>query len=107
MPAGSTDLDLNPIISFSDNCTPKNILVLNWRIDYAATVPAAPVPFITGTGQPSTYGSTIIFLGDPINFKDVVHTITYWITDQCGNESLHKVANLVIKPRPDIIKQNN
>ena len=105
LPAGSNDLDLNPLFSFSDNCTAKNSLILNWRIDFTATIPAATVPFITGTGQPSTYGSAIIFLGDPINFNDVVHFITYWITDQCGNESLHKVASLVIKPRPDVIKQ--
>jgi hypothetical protein len=104
MAKGSTDLDLDPVSYFSDNCTSKMKLVLHWRIDFATTTPAPAVPFITGTGQPSA-GSLIEFLGDALTHKDVVHTISYWIIDQCGNVSLEKSANIVIKPRPDIIKQ--
>jgi hypothetical protein len=101
---GSTDLDLNPLTYFSDNCTLKSNLVVHWQIDFAPW-PTPSTPFISGTGQPSIYGSPIIFLGDGITYTNVTHTITYWITDQCGNDSQHKIAYIVIKPRPDIIKQ--
>ena len=100
---GSTDLDLDPAIYFSDNCTSKTNLVLNWRIDFAAS-PAPAVAFITGTGQPSA-GDQIIFLGDTLDQTNVVHTIRYWLVDQCGNVSQTKTADIVIKPRPGIIKQ--
>lgn len=96
--SGSTVLDVNPA-TFSDNCTPVNQLVLHWQIDFSATTPA---PSISGTGQPSAYPSDIVFPGDGITFMDVTHTITYWVVDLNGNESVHKTVPITIHPRPAV-----
>ena len=94
--SGSNALDVNPA-GFSDNCTPPNQLVLHWKIDFGG---ATPPPSISGTGQPSAYGSDIIFPGDGATFLDVTHTITYWVVDLSGNESVHKPVAVTIHPRP-------
>jgi hypothetical protein len=94
--SGSNALDVNPA-GFSDNCTPPNQLVLHWRIDFGG---ATPPPSISGTGQPSTNGSDIIFPGDGATFLDVTHTITYWVVDLSGNESVHQPVTVTIHPRP-------
>ncbi len=96
--SGSPVLDLNPA-TFTDNCTPANQLVLHWQIDFSATTPA---PSISGTGQPSTYPGNIVFPGDGITFTDVTHTITYWVVDLNGNESVHKTILINIHPRPAV-----
>ena len=93
---GSTVLDISAA-DMSDNCTPANQLILNWKIDFSAST---PLPSISGTGQPSAYASDIIFPGDGSTFMDVTHKITYWVVDQSGNESLHKSVTITIHPRP-------
>jgi len=93
---GSTTLDIGAA-DMSDNCTPANQLVLNWKIDFSVST---PLPSISWTGQPSAYASDIIFPGDGSTFKDVTHTITYWVVDQSGNESVHKSVTITIHPRP-------
>ncbi len=95
---GSTVLDLDPT-TFADNCTPVNQLVIHWRIDYSSST---PTPSISGTGQFSSYLNDIIFPGDGITFLDVTHTITYWLVDTSGNESVHKTVNITIHPRPAV-----
>jgi len=99
---GSNTLDVNPV-NFSDNCTPANQLVLHWTIDFSST---APTPSISGTGQPSAYVSDINFPGDGATFLDVTHTITYWMTDLAGNESVHKAVVITIHPRPELSYHN-
>jgi hypothetical protein len=103
--AGDTELDLDPA-TFIDNCSVGSDFVIHWRIDFAATIPAPAVPSLTGTGQLSAYGSPIMFLGDVNNTVNVIHTLTYWITDKAGNDSPHVLATIVIAPRPNVIKQN-
>lgn len=93
---GSSLLDLNTA-DFSDNCTPNNQLLLHWKIDFSV---ATPTPSISGSGQPSVYTNDIIFPGDGFTFLDVNHTITYWVVDQSGNESIHKSVTITIHPRP-------
>lgn len=95
---GVTLLDVNPA-SFADNCTPANQMVLQWKIDFSAAIPS---PSISGSGQPSLYSSDIIFPGDGNTFQDVTHTITYWVTDLSGNESVHKSVAITIHPRPAV-----
>ena len=99
---GSNALDVNPA-SFLDNCTPADQLVLHWKIDFSG---ATPPPSISGTGQPSAYASDIIFPGDGASFLDVVHTITYWVVDLTGNESVHKTVAITIHPRPVVSYHN-
>jgi hypothetical protein len=96
---GDTSLDLNPA-TFADNCCAPGTLVIHWQIDFNG---GSPVP-ITGTGQPSTYGTDIELPGDGTLFTDLVHTITYWLVDCNGNTSANSVVNITIKPRPDVIK---
>jgi len=93
---GSNVLDLNPA-DYYDNCTPANQIALHWKIDFSV---ATPTPSISGIGQPSVYTNDIIFPGDGSTFKDVIHTITYWVVDQSGNESVHKSVTITIHPRP-------
>lgn len=93
---GNPALDLNPA-GFSDNCTPSNQLILHWRIDFS---PLTPFPSISGTGQPSTFSTDITFPGDGSTFLDLNHTITYWVVDLSGNESVHKTVQIAIHPRP-------
>jgi hypothetical protein len=99
---GNTALDVNPA-NFSDNCTPANLLVLHWTIDFSSTT---PTPSISGTGQPSSYPGDIAFPGDGVTFKDVIHVITYWVTDPSGNESVHKAVTITIHPRPVVSYRN-
>ena len=95
---GSLLLDLDPA-GFSDNCTSPNQLILHWHINFSATT---PLPSVSGTGEPSLYPTDIIFPGDGVTFLDVSHTITYWLTDLSGNESIHKVVTITIHPRPAV-----
>jgi len=65
-----------------------------------ARIPALPTAY--QTGQPSTFGSDILFSGDGINFTNFIHTITYWIVDCAGNVSDPRTQTITIKPRPNI-----
>ena len=96
--SGSTVLDVNPA-SFSDNCTSASQLALHWQIDFSAST---PTPSVSGTGQPSTYPGDIPLPGDGMAFSDVTHTITYWVIDLNGNESVHKTSQIIIHPRPAV-----
>ena len=97
--AGNPLLDLTGL---SDNCCTSGSLQISWRIDFSGGTPAS----ITGTGQPSTYGSLIQFPGDGTTFLNMTHTITYWVTDCNGNVSHTHTTTITIKPRPNVIKQN-
>ena len=106
---GNALLDLDPVgNNFSDNCCAINSLVIHWRLDFTNTPNQTPPPAvlthpsITGTGQPSTYGSDIQFPGDGVNFTTVVHTITYWLVDCNGNSSASYAVNITVKPRPNV-----
>ena len=96
---GSTMLDLT---GMADNCCALSSLTINWRIDYFDGSPTS----ISGTGQPSTYTSDIQFPGHVAGTTNVVHTITYWVTDCNGNVSAARTSNITVKPRPNIIKIN-
>jgi hypothetical protein len=100
--AGNTDLDLE-ISTYTDNCCSEvDGYTLRWTIDFEGNDPAEPD--ISGTGQPSVHGTDINLWGDGTTFQDRVHTISYWITDCNGNESLAVTADITIKPRPNLIK---
>ncbi|WP_172594388.1 HYR domain-containing protein [Mariniphaga sediminis] len=109
LPAGDTSLDL---LSLEDNCCDSVDMIINWRIDFSNT----PDPqnagveishgSISGTGQPSAYGSDIQLWGDGVLFSDITHTITFWVEDCNGNVSQEQTESIVITPRPQIIKQN-
>jgi hypothetical protein len=104
--AGSLGLDVDMAVlttTYLDNCCSiADGYTMRWTIDFEGT--AASEPSISGTGQPSTYGADINLWGDGITFLNRVHTITYWITDCHGNESLPVNATITIKPRPMLIK---
>ena len=106
--AGNTTLD---ITNLKDNCCAPDELIINWTISFADTPdPDGPAGTmmsngsITGTGQPSTYGSDMFFPGDGVNFETVTHTITYTVTDCNGNISLTHTENIEVTPRPQLIK---
>lgn len=108
--AGNKTLDL---INLADNCCVPENMIINWRIDFAPTPdPAGPVGamlnngFIMGPGQPSGYGSDMLFPGDGVTFQPVIHTITYTVKDCNDNTSAAKTENITITPRPEIIKMN-
>jgi hypothetical protein len=102
MTAGSTVLDLNPV-TFFDNCGLACSVEIRWWISFndGSRLPALPTPYLTG--QPSAYGSDILFPGDTTANK--IHTITYQIVDCGGIPSLPVTVNITITPRPDVIKQ--
>jgi hypothetical protein len=107
--AGDTSLNL---LTLDDNCCDSLSMVNNihWRIHFTDTpdpqneeqwISHAP---IESTGQPSTYGSDIQLWGDGVTFSSVTHTITFWVEDCNGNVSDEQVQEIVITPRPEIIK---
>jgi hypothetical protein len=95
--SGSTELDL---MGLSDNCCVPADINISWTIDYDPTTGYAS---ISGTGQPSL--STPIYLWGIYTNVNVTHTITYIISDCNGNTAQPIIRNLLITPRPDIIKQ--
>lgn len=110
--SGNTKLDLD-VNLFSDNCDlTKCTPAIRWQIDFSPAPELTPPyrlvtqPPVTGIGQPSAITGNIRFPGDGVNFTDVMHTITYWIKDCSGNESLAQTLGITIKPRPNIIKMN-
>jgi hypothetical protein len=107
--AGNTELDLTDL---NDNCCATEDLIINWRIDFTDV----PDPInagvdishstITGTGQPSEYGSNILLWGDGVYFTTITHQITYWVEDCNGNVTEERTETITITPRPQIIKVN-
>ena len=107
---GDTSLDITDL---QDNCCNQEDMTINWQIDFADTPdplnptgPALSHASISGTGQPSDYGSDMLFPGDGVYFNTVTHTITFWVEDCNGNISNTQVQNIVITPRPQITKMN-
>jgi hypothetical protein len=104
--ARDTRLDL---VNFTDNGSPACPLKIGWRIDFSlASDPSPPhntviLSPITGTGQPSSFGSPIHLPGDGIDYRNVTHTITYWIED-CDGKHVVELGSqtITIKPRPKI-----
>jgi hypothetical protein len=88
--SGITDLNIN---NLTDNCTPVQDLRIQWQIAFADGT------FINGNGQPSMYGSDILFKGT--ENSNVNHYITYWITDWCGNQTMKK-CTITIHPRSEL-----
>jgi len=108
----NTDLDLDPATYFSDNCTDPDDIVLHWSITNSSNQPvlAHDGSILTDiTGQVSAFltaqNTTIKFTG--AEAADVTYIITYWLVDLCGNTSEVKTAEIIIKPRPQIIKLTN
>ena len=94
-----TQFDLDPY-KFADNCCVSNSLFplnIRWTIDFITGQSS-----VSGTGQPSKYGSDISLWGDGVTFNPVVHKITWWIKDCSGNESLPLTRNITINPRPKV-----
>jgi hypothetical protein len=106
---GSTQFNLNlGTLNYTDNCCKTtDVYSIRWEIDFVG----GPEPTIKGTGQPSTYkdpgtglAADIKLWGDGIDFNIRQHTITYWITDCHGNESLPVSTIITINPRPKLTK---
>jgi hypothetical protein len=96
--AGSTLLNLT---NLADNCCNTNDLIIHWRIDFSGGTPAS----LSGTGQPSEYGSNIQFPGDqPPYSNNRIHTISFWVEDCNGNSSGESSVTITVTPRPQIIK---
>ncbi len=103
--AGDTRLDIDPT-TMSDNCCAPDELEIRWRIDFAdgTGIPSSsPTSYITG--QPSTFGSNIVFPGDVASSAGKEHTITYWVVDCNYNVSTPQTTKIEINPRPTITKQ--
>jgi hypothetical protein len=99
-PADKSNMYMDPGTYFYDNCTPPPNLILHWRLDFNGGVPAS----ISGTGQFSNYPGVVTFPGSPTT--DVIHHLSYWLEDDCGNISTPEVViTITITPRPDVIKQ--
>jgi hypothetical protein len=88
---GSKGLDL---VNLVFNCC----ATIHWTINFSGGAS------LTGTGQPSTYISDIIFPGDVTMMSNLVHTISYQVADCGGFLTPVQTVNITIKPRPDLIK---
>jgi len=108
MKAGDITLDIH---NLADNCCDPEDMTIHWRIDFAPTPALLPphdiviTPPVSGTGQPSEYGADLLLPGDGVTFQDVIHKITYWVTDCNGVNSAEMVLDITIKPRPQVIKR--
>lgn len=105
--SGDTRLDLSPS-NFADIIPSSCPVEIHWQIDFSPTPDhithnLVTKPSVSGIGQPSTYGSEILFPGDGVDFNDVVHTITYQIVDCHGHISYTNTQTITIKPRPKIL----
>ena len=112
--AGDTILDITDMY---DDCCDVDDLTIYWRIDFSDTPHPqidgdwVPHDTIWGTGQPSTYEvggipKDIYLWGDGVFFNTVTHHITYWVEDCNGNISDEKTEEIVITPRPQVIKED-
>jgi hypothetical protein len=71
---------------------------LHWRIDFAGGL----FPPISGTGQISDYSGEILLPGAPN--EEVAHNLTFWLEDDCNNMGLSTTVQIIVKPRPHVIK---
>lgn len=99
------DLDLDAI-GYTDNCClPTDGYSVEWTITFDANTPnGVGGTTITGSGQPSAHPDDIKLWGDRVNYQSLTHTIKYIITDCNTNESSPVTRNIIITPRPEIIK---
>ncbi|MCX6266826.1 MAG: hypothetical protein NTW16_05640, partial [Bacteroidetes bacterium] len=102
---GDTLLDIS--VANNPCCATQN--TIHWRIDFMDTYNPSDssvvhTPPVSGTGQPSEHTTDIQLPGDGVYFNDITHTITYWLVDCKGNISATKTVDIVIKPRPNVIK---
>ena len=105
----SYELDIDNI---SDNCCTEEELLegLSWVIHFDESLDP-PHADLSGDGQPSAFDQNsdgivdeIILWGTPDN-TELIHTITYTLTDCNGNTADTITINITIRPRPDVIKQ--
>jgi hypothetical protein len=90
------ELDLTAI---SDNCCELEDIDIEWIIIFD---PITGYPPTSGFGQPSL--STPIYLWGTYTNVEVNHTIYYTVTDCNGNEAAIIERNILIRPRPEVIK---
>ncbi|MHC1775250.1 MAG: HYR domain-containing protein [Lentimicrobium sp.] len=95
--SGSTELDLTGV---SDNCCDEEDISISWIITFDPLTGYGP---ISGTGQPSL--NTPIQLWGTFTNVEVNHTISYTVTDCNGNPAITLSRNILIRPRPHVIKQ--
>jgi uncharacterized repeat protein (TIGR01451 family) len=93
--SGSTELDLTNI---ADNCCDATDITISWTITFDPLVGGT----LSGTGQPSL--STPMQLWGTAANVPVNHTITYTVTDCNGNVAATVSRNILIRPRPEVIK---
>ena len=93
--SGSTELDLTNI---ADNCCDATDITISWTITFDPLVGGT----LSGTGQPSL-NTPIQLRGTAANVP-VNHTITYTVTDCNGNVAATVSRNILIRPRPEVIK---
>lgn len=94
--SGSNELDITGI---ADNCCAPEDIDIAWTITFDPLVGGT----LSGTGQPSL--STPIQLWGTATNVEVNHTITYTVTDCNGNEAAVVARNILVRPRPEVIKQ--
>ncbi|QIA06266.1 HYR domain-containing protein [Draconibacterium halophilum] len=106
------------LLTLEDNCCDSTEMIIHWRIEFSDTPDpqtgdAVTHDDISGTGQPASYRHPVtdvptdIYLwGDGVTFTEVVHHIFYWVEDCNGNTSETVVEEIIITPRPEIIKTN-
>jgi hypothetical protein len=92
---GSTELD---ITALADNCCDAEDIIINWTITFDPLIGGS----LSGIGQPSL--STPIQLWGTHTNVEVNHTITYTVTDFNGNEAAVVTRNILVRPRPEVIK---
>jgi hypothetical protein len=97
----STVLDIDPD-TFSDNCCKDPFVPTALNMRWTITLDDGSV--FSGTNQPSTSGTDIQLWGDGVDFLNRTHTITFWVTDCNLVESAPVTRNIVITPRPKIVK---
>jgi uncharacterized repeat protein (TIGR01451 family) len=93
--SGSTELDVTNI---ADNCCDATDITISWTITFDPLVGGT----LSGTGQPSL--STPMQLWGTAANVPVNHTITYTVTDCNGNVAATVSRNVLIRPRPEVIK---
>lgn len=94
--SGSTELDITGI---ADNCCAPEDLDIAWTITFDPLIGGT----LSGIGQPSLI--TPIQLWGTATNVEVNHTITYTVTDCNGNEAAVVTRNILVRPRPEVIKQ--
>jgi autotransporter-associated beta strand protein len=93
---GSTELD---VFNIADNCCATDSCTIYWTINFSNGYPS-----VSDSLQPSLHGP--ITLWGTTDYTIVIHTITYVVKDCNGNLSDPVTIDIIIKPRPNVIKLN-